>query len=188
MRATEGFSSLPISKSQVANLDSLGYTKMTAIQAQALPHVLKGADSIARAKTGSGKTAAFGIGLLDKINPRFFGVQALILCPTRELADQVGKELRRLARSTANIKLVLLCGGKPFGPQRGSLEHGAHIAVGTPGRIQDHLSRGTLKLDGLKTLVLDEADRMLDMGFYDVMTEIIAKTPKNRQTLLFSAT
>jgi ATP-independent RNA helicase DbpA len=186
--ASEGFSSLPISKSQVANLDSLGYTKMTAIQAQALPHVLKGADIIARAKTGSGKTAAFGIGLLDKINPRFFGVQALILCPTRELADQVGKELRRLARSTANIKLVLLCGGKPFGPQRGSLEHGAHIAVGTPGRIQDHLSRGTLKLDGLKTLVLDEADRMLDMGFYDVMTEIIAKTPKNRQTLLFSAT
>jgi ATP-independent RNA helicase DbpA len=186
--ASDSFSTLPISKSQVANLDSLGYTKMTAIQAQALPHVLKGADIIARAKTGSGKTAAFGIGLLEKINPRFFGVQALILCPTRELADQVGKELRRLARSTANIKLVLLCGGKPFGPQRGSLEHGAHIAVGTPGRIQDHLSRGTLKLDGLKTLVLDEADRMLDMGFYDVMTEIIAKTPKNRQTLLFSAT
>jgi len=186
--ANDSFSSLPISSSQVKNLDSLGYKKMTPIQAQSLPHVLKGRDLIAQAKTGSGKTAAFGIGLLEQINPRFFGVQALILCPTRELADQVGKELRRLARSTPNIKLVLLCGGKPFGPQKGSLQHGAHIVVGTPGRIQDHLRKETLRLDGLKTLVLDEADRMLDMGFFDVMTEIIAQTPKNRQTLMFSAT
>jgi len=185
---SEGFSSLNISKAQLANLDSLGYLKMTAIQAKSLPYVLKGRDLIAKAKTGSGKTAAFGIGLLEQINPRFFGVQALVLCPTRELADQVGKELRRLARSTPNIKLVLLCGGKPFGPQKGSLEHGAHIAVGTPGRIQDHLRKETLNLDGLKTLVLDEADRMLDMGFFDVMTEIIAQTPKKRQTLMFSAT
>jgi ATP-independent RNA helicase DbpA len=161
---------------------------MTAIQAQSLPHILKGRDLIARAKTGSGKTAAFGIGLLEQINPRFFGVQALVLCPTRELADQVGKELRRLARGTPNIKLVLLCGGKPFGPQRGSLQHGAHIAVGTPGRIQDHLRKQTLKLNRLKTLVLDEADRMLDMGFFEVMTDIISQTPKSRQTLMFSAT
>ena len=186
--ANEKFSSLPISIAQVKNLDSLGYKKMTPIQAQSLPHVLKGKDLIAQAKTGSGKTAAFGIGLLEQIKPRFFGVQALVLCPTRELADQVGKELRRLARSIPNIKLVLLCGGKPFGPQKGSLEHGAHIAVGTPGRIQDHLRKENLKLDGLKTLVLDEADRMLDMGFFDVMTEIIAQTPKSRQTLMFSAT
>jgi len=186
--ASDSFSSLPISKSQLANLETLGYKKMTPVQAQSLPHVLKGKDLIAQAKTGSGKTAAFGIGLLEQINPRFFGVQALVLCPTRELADQVGKELRRLARSTPNIKLVLLCGGKPFGPQKGSLEHGAHIAVGTPGRIQDHLRKETLKLDCLKTLVLDEADRMLDMGFFDVMTEIIAQTPKKRQTLMFSAT
>ena len=186
--ASDKFSSLKISKAQVSNLESLGYKKMTAIQAESLPHILKGKDLIAQAKTGSGKTAAFGIGLLEQINPRFFGVQALVLCPTRELADQVGKELRRLARSIPNIKLVLLCGGKPFGPQKGSLEHGAHIAVGTPGRIQDHLRKETLKLDGLKTLVLDEADRMLDMGFFDVMTEIIAQTPRNRQTLLFSAT
>jgi len=186
--ASDKFSSLPISSAQLANLKSLGYQKMTPIQAQSLPHVLQGKDLIAQAKTGSGKTAAFGIGLLEQINPRFFGVQALVLCPTRELADQVGKELRRLARSTPNIKLVLLCGGKPFGPQKDSLEHGAHIAVGTPGRIQDHLRRETLKLDGLKTLVLDEADRMLDMGFFDAMTEIITQTPKNRQTLLFSAT
>jgi len=186
--ASDSFSSLPISGAQLANLETLGYHKMTPIQEQSLPHVLKGKDLIAQAKTGSGKTAAFGIGLLEQINPRFFGVQALVLCPTRELADQVGKELRRLARSTPNIKLVLLCGGKPFGPQKGSLEHGAHIAVGTPGRIQDHLRRETLKLDGLKTLVLDEADRMLDMGFFDAMTEIIAQTPKKRQTLMFSAT
>ena len=182
------FSSLSISPAQVANLDSLGYKKMTDIQAQALPEVLSGKDIIAQAKTGSGKTAAFGIGLLESINPRFFGAQALILCPTRELADQVGKEIRRLARSVPNIKLVLLCGGKPFGPQVGSLQHGAHIIVGTPGRIQDHLRKNTLKLDGLKTLVLDEADRMLDMGFSDVMTDIIKQTPKSRQTLLFSAT
>jgi ATP-independent RNA helicase DbpA len=186
--ASDRFSTIRISKAQIANLDSLGYKEMTAIQAKSLPHVLKGRDLIAQAKTGSGKTAAFGIGLLENINPRFFGVQALILCPTRELADQVGKELRRLARSIPNIKLVLLCGGKPFGPQKGSLAHGAHIAVGTPGRIQDHLRKETLKLDGLKTLVLDEADRMLDMGFFDVMTEIITQTPKNRQTLMFSAT
>ena len=186
--STDSFSSLPISSEQIANLDSLGYKTMTPVQAQGLPHVLDGKDLIAKAKTGSGKTATFGIGLLDKINPRFFGAQALVLCPTRELADQVGKELRRLARYVPNIKLVLLCGGKPFGIQKGSLEHGAHIVVGTPGRIQDHLKRGTLVLDGLKTLVLDEADRMLDMGFVDVINEIIDQTPKNRQTFLFSAT
>ncbi len=186
--ANDKFSSLPISPEQIANLTSLGYKKMTPIQAQSLPHILKGKDLIAQAKTGSGKTAAFGIGLLNNINPRFFGVQALIICPTRELADQVGKEIRRLARFTQNIKLVLLCGGKPLGPQIGSLEHGAHIVVGTPGRLYDHLMKGTLKLEGLKTLVLDEADRMLDMGFADVMKDIISYTPKKRQTLLFSAT
>lgn len=184
----DSFSSLSISSAQISNLDSLGYKKMTPIQAQGLPHILQGKDLIAKAKTGSGKTATFGVGLLEKINPRFFGIQALILCPTRELADQVGKELRKLARNTANIKLVLLCGGKPFGFQKASLEHGAHIIVGTPGRIQDHLNRETLILDGLQTLVLDEADRMLDMGFSEVINEIIEQTPKKRQTLLFSAT
>lgn len=186
--AQAAFSSLSLPKAQLTNLSSLGYHKMTPIQAQSLPAILQGKDVIAKAKTGSGKTAAFGLGLLNKINPRFFGVQALVLCPTRELADQVGKEIRRLARATSNIKLVLLCGGKPFGPQVGSLEHGAHIVVGTPGRIQDHLRKSTLKLDGLTTLVLDEADRMLDMGFIDVMQEIIEQTPSSRQTLLFSAT
>jgi ATP-independent RNA helicase DbpA len=186
--ASDSFSSLKVSDAQLANLETLGYHAMTPVQAQSLPYVLQGRDLIAQAKTGSGKTAAFGIGLLEQINPRFFGVQALVLCPTRELADQVGKELRRLARGVANIKLVLLCGGKPFVPQKDSLEHGAHIVVGTPGRVQDHLRRETLKLDGLKTLVLDEADRMLDMGFFDAVTAIIGQTPKTRQTLMFSAT
>ena len=182
------FSSLPLSVPQLDALRSLGYETMTEVQTQTLPLTLRGQDIIAQAKTGSGKTAAFGIGLLHQINPRFFGAQALVLCPTRELAEQVGKEIRKLARFIPNIKLVLLCGGKPIGPQIGSLEHGAHIIVGTPGRIQDHLRKNTLKLDGLKTLVLDEADRMLDMGFAEVMKDIISQIPASRQTLLFSAT
>ncbi|WAH61304.1 ATP-dependent RNA helicase DbpA [Pseudomonas silvicola] len=172
----------------LANLESLGYAQMTPIQAQSLPVILKGMDLIAQAKTGSGKTAAFGIGLLNPINPRYFGCQALIMCPTRELADQVAKEIRRLARAEDNIKVLTLCGGVSFGPQIASLEHGAHIIVGTPGRIQQHLRKGSLVLDGLNTLVLDEADRMLDMGFYDSIEDIIEQTPARRQTLLFSAT
>ena len=182
------FATLPLSTAMLANLDALGYAAMTPIQAQSLPVILKGQDLIAQAKTGSGKTAAFGIGLLNPINPRYFGCQALVLCPTRELADQVAKELRRLARAEDNIKILTLCGGVSLGPQIASLEHGAHIIVGTPGRIQQHLDKGTLVLDGLNTLVLDEADRMLDMGFFDAIASIIGKTPSRRQTLLFSAT
>ncbi|MNO47422.1 ATP-dependent RNA helicase DbpA [compost metagenome] len=182
------FATLPLSAAMLANLDALGYASMTPIQAQSLPVILKGQDLIAQAKTGSGKTAAFGIGLLNPINPRYFGCQALVLCPTRELADQVAKELRRLARAEDNIKILTLCGGVSLGPQIASLEHGAHIIVGTPGRIQQHLDKGTLVLDGLNTLVLDEADRMLDMGFFDAIASIIGKTPARRQTLLFSAT
>ncbi|NIE77383.1 ATP-dependent RNA helicase DbpA [Pantoea sp. Tr-811] len=182
------FASLPLSAAMLANLDALGYASMTPIQAQSLPVILRGQDLIAQAKTGSGKTAAFGIGLLNPINPRYFGCQALVLCPTRELADQVAKELRRLARAEDNIKILTLCGGVSLGPQIASLEHGAHIIVGTPGRIQQHLDKGTLVLDGLNTLILDEADRMLDMGFFDAIASIIGKTPSRRQTLLFSAT
>jgi len=182
------FATLPLSAAMLANLDALGYTQMTPIQAQSLPVILKGMDLIAQAKTGSGKTAAFGIGLLNPINPRYFGCQALVLCPTRELADQVAKELRRLARAEDNIKILTLCGGVSLGPQIASLEHGAHIIVGTPGRVQQHLSKGTLVLDGLNKLILDEADRMLDMGFYDAIADIIGQTPQRRQTLLFSAT
>lgn len=172
----------------LANLESLGYLEMTPIQARSLPALLNNQDLIAQAKTGSGKTAAFGIGLLSKLDIKSFQVQALVLCPTRELADQVGKEIRRLARFTPNIKLLTLCGGAALGPQVGSLAHGAHIIVGTPGRIKKHLSKGSLVLDKLETLVLDEADRMLDMGFYDDIAEIIGASPRQRQTLLFSAT
>ena len=182
------FSSLPLNSDLLSNLESLGYHEMTEIQAQSLPVILDGKDIIAQGKTGSGKTAAFGLGLLQKLDVKRFRIQTLILCPTRELADQVGKEIRRLARSTHNIKVLTLCGGMPFGPQIGSLEHGAHIIVGTPGRIEDHLSKGTLNLDNVHTLVLDEADRMLDMGFQDAIDNIIDQAPKERQTLLFSAT
>jgi len=170
------------------NLASLGYAEMTPIQAHTLPLILSGKDVLAKAKTGSGKTAAFGIGLLAGVELSSPRVQALVLCPTRELADQVGKELRRLARCTDNLKLLTLCGGVPFGPQLGSLQHGAHVVVGTPGRLLDHLRRGSLDLSSLQTLVLDEADRMLDMGFQEEISALIAATPQKRQTLLFSAT
>lgn len=182
------FATLPLSTAMLANLEALGYASMTPIQAQSLPVILKGQDLIAQAKTGSGKTAAFGIGLLNPINPRYFGCQALVLCPTRELADQVAKELRRLARAEDNIKILTLCGGVSLGPQIASLEHGAHIIVGTPGRIQQHLDKGTLVLDGLNTLVLDEADRMLDMGFAEDMERLCKECENREQTLLFSAT
>ena len=173
---------------QLANLERLGYLEMTAIQAAALPHALAGEDLIGQAKTGSGKTAAFALPLLARLNPRDFAAQALILCPTRELASQVASEIRRLASYQPNIKIVTLCGGQSIGPQIGSLQHGAHVVVGTPGRIKDHLRRETLSLARVNTLVLDEADRMLDMGFIDDIEAIIEKTPGSRQTLLFSAT
>ena len=182
------FASLPLDAATLANLASLGFTAMTPVQARSLPPILQGRDVIAQARTGSGKTAAFGLGLLHPLNPRFYGCQALVLCPTRELADQVAQEVRRLARGADNIKVLTLCGGVPMGPQVGSLEHGAQVIVGTPGRVQKHLTKGTLSLDGLNTLVLDEADRMLDMGFVDSISEIIGQTPARRQTLLFSAT
>ena len=186
--SSPNFASLPISPQQLEALQGLGYASMTPVQAQSLPLILSGKDVIIQAKTGSGKTAAFGIGLLNRLNPRFFGVQALVVCPTRELAEQVGQSIRQLASRMANVKTVLLCGGKPFGPQRDSLHHGAHIVVGTPGRIQDHLQRGTLDLKGVRTFVLDEADRMLEMGFAEVMASITSHLPKNRQTILLSAT
>lgn len=188
MNSNTSFAQLKLDAPLLDNLESLGYRQMTPIQAEALPHLLEGRDLIARAKTGSGKTVAFGLGLLQRINLRHFAVQALVLCPTRELADQVAKELRSLARTSANTKVVTLCGGAPFGPQVGSLEHGAHIVVGTPGRILKHLQKQTLRLDHVKLAVLDEADRMLDMGFYDDMAVILSATPPQRQTLLFSAT
>src|ERR1700754_2641213 len=186
--SSTSFSTLQLSPAALANLAQLGYVDMTPIQAASLPAALAGHDLIAQAKTGSGKTAAFALPLLAKLDPRLFSVQALVLCPTRELADQVTQEIRRIARAEDNIKILTLCGGTPMRPQIASLEHGAHIAVGTPDRIMDHLERGTLALDALKTLVLDEADRMLDMGFFDDIVAVAKQCPKERQTLLFSAT
>ncbi|MBJ7309006.1 ATP-dependent RNA helicase DbpA [Rugamonas sp. CCM 8940] len=185
---TDSFSSLPLTPAFLANLDLLGYHKMTTIQEQSLPAVLEGRDLIAQAKTGSGKTAAFGIGILHKLNPAWFATQALVLCPTRELADQVANELRRLARAAGNIKVLTLTGGSPMRPQIASLEHGAHVVVGTPGRIRDHIGRNTIDLSKVQTLVLDEADRMTDMGFYEEIAGIVSACPTRRQTLLFSAT
>ena len=182
------FSSLPLPPHTLENLARLGYTAMTPIQAATLPLTLAGHDLIAQAKTGSGKTAAFALALLANLNIRRFAVQSLVLCPTRELADQVTQELRRLAAAEDNIKVLTLCGGSTMRPQLASLEHGAHVVVGTPGRIMDHLERGSLDLQALNTLVLDEADRMLDMGFFDDMATVIKQCPKQRQTLLFSAT
>ena len=186
--ASMAFSTLTLSAVMLKTLDSLGYQEMTPIQAKALPAVLDQKDVRAQAKTGSGKTAVFGIGLLSKIDMTKQGVQALVLCPTRELADQVSQEIRRLARLIPNLRVLTLCGGRAVRQQADSLNRGAHIVVGTPGRILDHIQRETLILNNIQTLVLDEADRMLDLGFTDVLTEIIAETPKQRQTLLFSAT
>jgi ATP-independent RNA helicase DbpA len=182
------FSQLGLSQSVLANLTELAYEKMTAVQALSLPHVLQNKDVIAQAKTGSGKTAAFGIGLLNKLELTNYVVQSLILCPTRELADQVTKELRRLARFTQNIKIITLCGGVAIGPQIKSLSHPAHVVVGTPGRLLKHLEKGYLQIGELQTLVLDEADRMLDMGFVEEIQKVIEFAPKDRQTMLFSAT
>jgi len=182
------FASLDLNPALVDNLASLGYTEMTPIQAQALPPILANKDVIAKAKTGSGKTATFALGLLNKLDVKRFRVQTLVLCPTRELADQVAAEIRKLARGIHNIKVLTLSGGMAFGPQVGSLEHGAHIIVGTPGRVEEHLRKANLNLDDLTTLVLDEADRMLDMGFQQALDDIVSYMPKQRQTLLFSAT
>ena len=161
---------------------------MTPIQAQSLPAILAGDDVIGEGKTGSGKTAAFGLGILQHLEVKRFRIQTLILCPTRELAEQVAAEVRKLARAIHNIKVLCICGGMPFGPQIGSLEHGAHIIVGTPGRIEEHLRKGSLVLNNVKNIVLDEADRMLDMGFQETLDTILGFAPKQRQTLLFSAT
>lgn len=182
------FATLGLADPVLANLRALGYAEMTPIQAASLPAILAGRDVIAQARTGSGKTAAFGIGICARVDPRVPATQALVLCPTRELAEQVAAEVRRLARTSKNLKLLVLCGGVPLGPQLGSLRHGAHVVVGTPGRIGKHLRAGRLVLGDVGMLVLDEGDRMLDMGFADEILAIVAETPASRQTLLFSAT
>lgn len=182
------FNALPLPAALLETLQSLGFHQPTPVQAQSLPVILAGQDLLAQAATGSGKTAAFALGILTKLNVKRFRIQSLVLCPTRELAEQVAGEIRTLARGIHNIKVLTLCGGVPTKGQILSLEHGAHIIVGTPGRILDHLQQQRLQLDELNMLVLDEADRMLEMGFAEEMQQIIAATPAQRQQLLFSAT
>ena len=182
------FNTLALSPEILANLDTLGFEQMTPIQAMSLPKIIEGRDVIGQAKTGSGKTTAFGLGILSKLEVESLTTQALVLCPTRELADQVMGELRRLARATPNVKIVSLCGGTDEKHQRKSLDYGVHIIVGTPGRIFKLLRTKAISLSGLKSFVLDEADRMLDMGFAEDINQIADFTPKEKQTLLFSAT
>lgn len=182
------FSILTLQPALLTNLVSLGYDSMTPIQAKSLPLMLQGKDVIAQAKTGSGKTAAFTLSLLSNLNVAHYAVQTLVLCPTRELAEQVSQSIRQLARFMPNVKVLNLSGGMPLKPQLDSLRHGAHIIVGTPGRIQKHLDKESLSLGKVGTLILDEADRMLDMGFFDAIKAVISRCPKQRQTLLFSAT
>ncbi len=182
------FASLALLPALLPGLDALGYTTMTPIQALALPHILTGHDLIAQAPTGSGKTAAFGLGLLQTIDATAGQTQALVLCPTRELADQVGKHLRKLATGIPNLKLSVLCGGIPLGPQLASLTHAPHVVVGTPGRVLELVQKEALDLRKVRTLVLDEADRMLDMGFDEPIRMLVKRTPRTRQSLLFSAT
>ena len=182
------FSTLPLSDALLRGVDALGYAAMTPVQALALPPILDGRDLLAQAPTGSGKTAAFGLGLLHRLDPAAAQTAALVLCPTRELAEQVGAQLRRLASGVPNIKLSVLCGGIPLAPQLASLVHAPHVVVGTPGRIVELLGQGALDLRGVQCLVLDEADRMLDMGFADQIRDITRQIPRTSQKLLFSAT
>jgi ATP-dependent RNA helicase DbpA len=183
------FDALALAAPLARALEVLGFHAMTPVQEQACPALIAGRDVIAQARTGSGKTIAFGLGLLSRIDTKpDVPVQALILCPTRELADQVSAELRRLARFIPNVRVVTLCGGVPVREQTASLQTAPQVVVGTPGRILDHLRRETLDVGHIEVLVLDEADRMLDMGFADAIAEVVAQTPRARQTCLFSAT
>lgn len=182
------FKTLALRRELLDSAANHGFDRMTPIQAQTLPAILAGADVLGQAETGSGKTAAFGLGTLNKLAVGRPETQALVLCPTRELAHQVGQALRQFAATIPNTKLMTLCGGAPMHAQVNSLSRPPHIVVGTPGRILAHLQRGSLNADALQTLVLDEADRMLDMGFIDDIEAIAAFLPVDRQTLLFSAT
>src|SRR3954467_14436060 len=178
------FAELKLSEALGRALSEVGYAEMTPVQAASLPAILAGRDVVAQAKTGSGKTAAFALGLLSALDASVIQLQGLVLCPTRELADQVSREIRRLARFIPNVKVLTLCGGVPLRPHLASLAHVPHIVVGTPGRILELVQKEALPLDGVKVLVLDEADRMLDMGFADELDSIVERTPPERQTLL----
>lgn len=179
------FSQFPLRQELIKSLASSNYENMTPIQMQSLPIILRNEDIIAQAKTGSGKTAAFALCLLNNLKISFFAVQALVLCPTRELAEQVSQAIRRLACLMPNVKIINLSGGIPMQPQLDSLRHGAHIIVGTPGRILKHLKNASLDLSQVKALVLDEADRMLDMGFLMTLKTLFRFVPNNDKPCFF---
>jgi len=182
------FDDLTLSTELQRAVATMGFEDLTPIQSGAIPLILDGKDIIGQAHTGTGKTLAFGIPMLELLAPRGRKLEALVLCPTRELAVQVAEELKRLARYRSDVHIVPVYGGQPIKRQLDSLKRGARIVVGTPGRIMDHMHRGTLIFDALTMVVLDEADRMLDMGFVDDMKTILWAIPEDRQTLLFSAT
>jgi ATP-independent RNA helicase DbpA len=182
------FSTLALIDPLRRGLEEVGYGQMTPVQASSLPAILAGRDVVAQARTGSGKTAAFALGLLSALDATSSKLHGLVLCPTRELADQVSREIRRLARFIPNVKVLTLCGGVPLRPHLASLSHEPNIVVGTPGRILELIQKEALTLKAIRVLVLDEADRMLDMGFADDLRSILEATPTRRQTLLFSAT
>ena len=182
------FAALSLSPPLLQVLGELEFKTVTPIQAQSIPVLLQGRDLIGQAQTGSGKTAAFALPILQKVRLQQRQLQALVLCPTRELCAQVAGDFRRLGRRLPGVQVLVLAGGQPIRPQLNALEKGAHIAVGTPGRIMDLLDRDALETRQLATVVLDEADRMLDMGFREDMERILGATPRNRQTVLFSAT
>ncbi len=182
------FSNLPLSDAQLSNLESLGYHNMTPVQVAALPGALAGDDLIAQARTGSGKTAVFALALLARLELASRDTQVLVLCPTRELSIQVSTEVRRIVRHQQNVTLTTLYGGQSVDLQKQALKKGAQIVVGTPGRVADLVEKGSLLLKNLCMLVLDEADRMLDMGFIKELKQITRVLPQKRQTLLFSAT
>ena len=182
------FNDLALSPAILKAIEEIGYVNPSPIQAEAIPVVLSGKDIIGQAQTGTGKTAAFMLPILEKIDHKSRHVQALVLCPTRELAVQVHEESKKFARNMRDVHILSIYGGQSYDPQIRALKKGVQIVVGTPGRVMDHMRRGTLKLDNLKMLVLDEADEMLNMGFKDDIEEILEKTPESRQTVMFSAT
>ncbi len=182
------FEALSLSVGLVQNVADLGFTEPTPVQSKSIPVLLTGRDLIAQSQTGSGKTAAFSLPILEKLDIERREVQGLVLCPTRELCAQVAREIRKLGRRVPGLQVLVLSGGAPMGPQFGALERGVHLVVGTPGRVLDHLQRKSLEVSRVKTVVLDEADRMLEMGFQEDMEKILGRVPEKRQTVLFSAT
>ena len=183
-----GFKELNLSKEILKAVTDMGFEEATPIQVQSIPYLLKGKDLIGQAQTGTGKTAAFGIAALERIDPQSKKIQAVVLCPTRELAIQVAEELKKLSKYMTGVEILPIYGGQPIDRQIRALKKGAQIIIGTPGRVMDHMQRRTLKMDGVKMVILDEADEMLDMGFREDIEIILEKIPEQRQTILFSAT